>query len=414
MESVEKWLDQTDFTDEKGMKKSLYYNLVPHLSKMNEDMCYEAANMISISTQIPASKIIEEVAKRRKPSNVIKIQSRINAQGQPKIISATGLLDMNIPEPLWIVPGLVAEGVTLLVGKPKMGKSWLCLGLAISVAFGGIALSSISVNPSEVLYISLEDNWRRLKSRLAKMLETEEGDVPKNLCFATDWRKSNEGGIEDIKKYIEAHPDCKLIIIDTFSKFRSNTSTGNVYADDYGAIGPIKKLADEKSVAIILVHHTRKAGSGDVFDEVSGSNGITGAVDTTLILKRERGQADAVLYVTGRDVEEQEKALSFNAEICQWRIEGEAVAFQTTKLGVDIQNILKSTSAEIHINEIVEKTSSSIGYVKKTLTELVNQKLINRKGKGFYQCISFDQVIADNQKNQQTFRQSEVFTNEKV
>src|SRR5688572_20122765 len=59
--------------------------------------------------------------------------------------TATDLIATEFPEPRFAVPGLIPEGLTLFAGAPKLGKSWLGLGLGIAVASGGRALGSVPV-----------------------------------------------------------------------------------------------------------------------------------------------------------------------------------------------------------------------------------------------------------------------------
>jgi hypothetical protein len=94
----------------------------------------------------------------------------------------------------------------------------------------------------------------------------------------------------------------------------------SAYDADYAAIGHAKKLADEHGVAVVLVHHVRKAGAEDFLEAVSGTNGLAGAADATLVLRRPRGEADGILAVTGRDVDESERALRFTADNGSWTL----------------------------------------------------------------------------------------------
>ena len=98
-----------------------------------------------------------------------------------------------------------------------------------------------------------------------------------------------------------------------------NTSNDISYASDYGDISILKDFADKNKIAIIAVHHIRKQGDNDVFNKVSGTNGIMGSSDTTFILeKKTRTESTATLYITGRDVEYQEFVLRFNN--CDWEL----------------------------------------------------------------------------------------------
>lgn len=79
-------------------------------------------------------------------------------------ISAYELDHKEFPPVNWAVPDLIPEGVTILSGKPKIGKSWLMLNIAIAVASGGMALGKTKCEQGKVLYAANEDNQRRLKN----------------------------------------------------------------------------------------------------------------------------------------------------------------------------------------------------------------------------------------------------------
>ena len=231
--------------------------------------------------------------------------------------TADELMAADFPEPRWAVPGILAEGVNLLAGPPKVGKSWLSLGIALAVAAGGKALDAISVQAGPVLYLALEDTPRRLQTRIRKILAGQA--APGALTLATACPPLPDGGEQAIGAWLGRHPDARLVVIDVFAKMRGRAPSGmSAYDADYAAIGHAKRLADRHGVAVVLVHHVRKAGSDDFLAEVSGTNGLAGAADATLVLKRARGQADGVLHVTGRDVDEAEYALRFVSDTGAW------------------------------------------------------------------------------------------------
>jgi hypothetical protein len=248
----------------------------------------------------------------------------------PETLSAADLVGMDFPEPVWAVPGLICEGVNLLAGAPKVGKSWLSLGIGVAVAAGRPALGKITPTPGPVLYLALEDTHRRLKSRLLKVLDG--APAPAGLAVATHLPTLPQGGAEYIGAWLEANPGARLVIIDVFAKFRGSPPAGlSAYEADYRAVSAVKRLADHYAVAVVLVHHTRKMAGEDFLAEVSGTNGLAGAADATLVLKRSRGTADAVLHVTGRDVDESEHAMAFDATTGTWGLlDGPAVDHTVT------------------------------------------------------------------------------------
>ncbi|WP_406371087.1 AAA family ATPase [Streptomyces sp. NBC_01550] len=233
--------------------------------------------------------------------------------------TADQLMATEFPEPKWAVPGILAEGVSLLAGPPKVGKSWLSLGLGLSVAAGGHAFDSVPVDGGPVLYLALEDTPRRLKTRMGKLLGGQK--APAGLTLVTECPPFPQGGSEAIAQWLERNPDARMVVIDVFAKMRGQAPQGvSAYDADYVSVGYAKRLADHYGIAVVLVHHVRKMASEDFLTEVSGTNGIAGAADATLVLKRARGQADGILHVTGRDVNESEYALQFQEASGAWHL----------------------------------------------------------------------------------------------
>jgi AAA domain len=241
--------------------------------------------------------------------------------------AADELMAMEFAPPRWAVPGFLAEGVNLLAGPPKVGKSWLSLGLALDVAAGATTLGTVEVEAGPVLYLALEDTPRRLQSRMRKILDGRR--APHGLTLATTCPPLPEGGAAHIDGWLTRNPGARMVVIDVFAKVRGRPPAGvSAYDADYAAIGYAKRLADEHAVAVVLVHHVRKAGADDFLAEVSGTNGLAGAADATLVLKRPRGEADGILYVTGRDVDEAEHPLRFAPETGTWALlDGPAVDY---------------------------------------------------------------------------------------
>jgi hypothetical protein len=239
--------------------------------------------------------------------------------------TADQLMATEFPDPKWAVPGVLCEGVSVLAGPPKVGKSWMSLGLGLSIASGAEAFGSIGIEAGPVLYLALEDTARRLKTRMAKMLG--DAPAPSALTLATQCPPLPQGGDRAIACWLDRNPRARLVVIDVFAKVRGS-EPGNVqqYDADYLAVGRAKRIADHYGIAVVLVHHVRKAASEDFLATVSGTNGIAGAADAVLVLERGRNNADGVLHVTGRDVEEADYALSFDPGRGAWQmLDGPAI-----------------------------------------------------------------------------------------
>lgn len=237
----------------------------------------------------------------------------------PTFYRADALERMEIPSPKMIVPGIVLVGLNMLAGKAKLGKSWLALDLALGVASGQQVLNAMAVEPGDVLYLALEDNQSRMHNRLDQL----ERGWPNRLHIGHQLPKLNEGGLQVIENWLEANPEAKLVVIDIWKRVRqSRQKNASIYDEDYEHLSVLQSLAMRFEVAILVVHHTKKAAEADVFDEVSGSGGIMAALDTCLILHRSRSEADGELWITGRDVEESKLALKL--EDGRWSLLGRA------------------------------------------------------------------------------------------
>ena len=235
------------------------------------------------------------------------------AKQQPNVFNAQGLNQMTFNPIKYVIHGYIVEGLTLFAGKPKIGKSWLLLHAAFAVAEGGYTLGNVQCEQGDVLYAALEDNQRRLQSRLTKLFGTK--DWPAKLHFTCEMPRLAEGGLDFIKTWIESVERPRLVIIDTLAMVRMpNRKDTSTYDADYAAVKELRDLALKYGIAIVLVHHLRKAEADDPFDTISGTLGLTGAPDTIMILSRDQNRG-TTLRAKGRDLVEIEKAVRFDAGI---------------------------------------------------------------------------------------------------
>ncbi|MGH3342631.1 MAG: AAA family ATPase [Carbonactinosporaceae bacterium] len=308
----------------------------------------------------------------------------------PTAFTADELMAMNFPEPRWAVPGILAEGVNLLAGPPKVGKSWLALGLGLDIAHGGRAFGAIPTEGGPVLYLALEDTPRRLQTRVGKILAGR--PAPPNLTLATACPTLPQGGADAIGNWLGRHPDARMVVIDVFANMRGQPPPGaSAYEGDYTAVTRAKQLADDHGVAVVLVHHVRKAGSDDFLTEVSGTNGLAGAADATLVLKRPRGQADGVLHVTGRDVEETEYALAFQPTTGTWNLlDGPAAEHTLPDTRATILRCIRERP-ELTPKGIADLTGVSYETVKQTCSRMARDGQLKRDQAGRYSALATDE-----------------------
>jgi 5S rRNA maturation endonuclease (ribonuclease M5) len=278
-------------------------------------------------------------------------------------------------DPEYIIDGFLPTGITLLAGKPKVGKSWLALDFATGIA-AGKSVCGIKCAQANTLYLSLEDTQRRLQRRLMQGSFI----VTQNCLMATQWRKLDEGGLDDLKQTI-IERNIKLVIIDTLQKIRPKGNS-KLYESDYAAIGDLKAMLDALNVSAIIVHHTRKTGSDDPIEEVSGTTGLTGAVDTIMVLKRGRGEADGTLNITGRDIEDTELALNF--EGCRWRVLGSAAEYAVSKEKRELLGAMQQLGGITDPKTLAVMLGKTETSVRMALARAVAEGLITREGRGKY------------------------------
>lgn len=268
---------------------------------------------LSIATELTENKFPE-------PSfnEMFRKMQRIYDPAYLPAVSMQDLYETIYPSRPPIIDGLLYAGTYLFVGAPKVGKSFLMAQIGYHVSTG-LELWGYPVHQGSVLYLALEDDHRRLQDRLFRMFGTESAD---NLYFSIYAKQLGAGLEEQLKWFVQEHPDTRLIIIDTLQKVRESGGDTYSYASDYEVITKLKALADEHGICLLLVHHTRKQQAEDKFDMISGTNGLLGAADGAFLLQKERRTSNtAMLDISGRDQQDQRLYLTRNEERLIWMLE---------------------------------------------------------------------------------------------
>ena len=345
-----------------------------------------------------AWEVVEGIYERARKLHELEIKKAANDNAPrpktaPTIITAAEL-QHRVMEPLkWVVPGYVPEGFTLLSGRPKIGKSWLNLDIALGVARGSKCLGTIRCEKGDVLYLALEDNERRLKSRIDKLTgvivtagSTAIGreEWPANLYLTPEWPRADAGGLKLIEEWIDAHPATRLVIVDVLAMFRAAANRSSAYEQDYAAIKGLQDIASRRRIGIIGTHHNRKSASesGDPFDLVSGTLGMTGGADAGLIL--DRNSQGTTLYVRGRDIDEKESAVMFDKLSCRWRVLGEASEVRRSDERKKILELLAEADEPMSPVRIAAGTGMTKGNVERLIGKMVSAGELEKIGRGRY------------------------------
>ena len=308
-------------------------------------------------------------------------------------ISAAALMKKHFAPIEYVSPSLLAEGATVLGGKPKIGKSWFVLDLALAVAGGEPALGAIPVSTGDVLYLALEDNQRRLQQRLRKKgME----DAPDRLSLATRWPSMDDECLEKLEAWVQRVPRPRLIIVDVLQMVRPTAKRGGKsYDDDYGAVSPLAAFARKHGIAILIVHHERKMPSDDPLEGLSGTNGLTGAADSVMVLHRDNGTGNFKLYVRGRDIEESEKAVRFDADFGTWHFLGNADQVGRTNERQEVISMLQRVGKPLSPKEVSDQLGKPRDAVRKLMARMSMSGEIQKQGRGSYTCHKCPNVPTD-------------------
>ena len=302
----------------------------------------------------------ERLASPRNPEDAFRELERFNAdrhgidsKHKLETFTVADLMKKELPPLEEIIPRILPEGLAVLSGKPKTGKSYLVMEWALAIAQGGYAMGDpekkLKCKPGSVLYLALEGNERLLKERLrllGRHFERETAAVT-NLEIALRAKVLDKGGYEQIENWIETHPDARLAIIDTYQKVKP-MKRGNI--DDYDAavetLGRLQEIANEKHIAILIVHHNTKAKTDDDFDAILGTTGIRATTDTNIVLNRTRGGDDSeitVLSIESRQgIPEGRYAYRFNEEDTPViQLLGDADEYSLSRERAEILEVLK-------------------------------------------------------------------------
>lgn len=351
IETAIKYFKQSPYTSQKDEKHKKKLERVDYLTR--------TANAV-----MPSTTALENNEKWKLSNKVNKITTKTNFN----IISAQDLQNADLPPIEYIVDDILPVGTTLICAAPKIGKSWFVLNLGLNISIGYRFMHK-PTKQIGVLYLALEDSYTRLQSRLAKYTS----NAPDNFYFSVKAPKIDEGLFDLLDEQLKKHPDIKLLIIDTLEKIRGKAlSYESLYKQDYRELGLLKQYADSKNISLLLVHHTRKAkDTEDPYNMISGSNGIMGAVDTAfMITKDKRIDNKAVLYITGRDVDEISIAMHFNKTVCHWEFDGSLEKVQAEEKRLEYLNnpIVKTIK---HILETDKQWKGNASNLLKTGEDLI-------------------------------------------
>lgn len=330
-------------------------------------------------------------------------QTRKIGSWRDRAMSGAWLDAQEFPELQWTVPGLIPEGYGVIVAPPKAGKSWFVANIGLAAAGGGKALGHIDVPQRPVLYLALEDGPRRLQDRYRKL--TGGAPIPEALESITE--ASRDEALTWIEEFATEFAEQRpLIILDTLGKIMGHKSSNqSAYAHDYEEGSRLKRIAAVMpGGTLLVVHHTNKGQHDDFQDAVSGTQGIAGAADFTMHLARKRKSPQGFLSITGRDVTENEYAVTFQ-DNGLWTLDGgtlkaaaEAVEEARaedkrnnlpTAQGQSLQILRKAGDEGMTATEFAAKEGISPDTARKRLNRMADDGVISKTADKRYKAPEF-------------------------
>jgi AAA domain len=318
---------------------------------------------------------------KRKPTRKPKTKLTKTTSG---IKSAKELQKVKFQPLRWVVQRYLPEGLSMLAGRTKIGKSVWLLNLGVCVAYGRPFMEQ-ECEQGDVLALCLEDSDRRLQDRLTKMLEKKES-WPRSLYYATNWPRLSDGGLLKISEWIQTVKNPRLITIDILQRVRDNDKakkTGSQYGNDYEALVTLHELCQRKRVAICVAHHQRKSDAHDLVDTVHGTMGTSAALDTVCILAKD--DVGYFLDGRGRDVDEYRVALKRDQYWWHYERERSGGDAPVSPERAQIRRVLMDAGRAMSIPEIVKATDMKLANVKMLLSKMHSADEIEKPQTGRYQ-----------------------------
>ena len=291
-----------------------------------------------------------------------------------QLIDAETLYYKPLEHPRMLIDGILSDGLAILSGDSKIGKSWMILWFCLKISRGE-AIWGLPTSKTDVIYLALEDKDWRIQQRMQDLIDVP----PTNLHFGFSCGKLGAELEGQIKLALKEQPSTGLLFIDTLQMVRDNVSSKvNAYAQDYRDLSALKKIADDHNICIFLVHHNRKEHDGsNVFNDMTGSTGIAGVADTCMVLRKEdRFGNDAVLNITGRDIEEKRLKLTMRKNVWEVTEALDTSALRRERIPQFLFQIADYLLKEKSFTGTMEELLAAIG--DKTTAANVASKLVTR------------------------------------
>lgn len=268
----------------------------------------------------------------------------------PKGESAHALLERDIPEPVKLCDPWAVEGLNILASRPKLGKTTLVRQKMAAACTAGEFMDSRFISKIRCAFLSLEEGELLCRAKFKMAGFTDDALAGIQLFF--DWPRG-QSGIDLLDRYLAANQDVRYAAIDSLSKFRQVPDVRvPAFMADYEAMSALQTMTKKHpGVCIEVIHHTRKAKSEDPIDDISGTYGLTAAVDSFMVM-RHHGDG-ALLYAGGRLWSRNESEYKLKKGEQRWEMLGANLGL--TDEQEDTLSMIKDTPGGLGGQELSDK-----------------------------------------------------------
>jgi DNA-binding transcriptional ArsR family regulator len=318
----------------------------------------------------------------------------VNGAALPHVVTGAELYAGRVVRLRPLIEGLIWDGLTMIVAKPKAGKSWLMLQCAVDIA-GGPAVSGVTaLDHGPVLYGAFEEPEARTMVRLRKLAPA--GDWAENLHFVYDLLPLMGGGAEQLKTLVgQLRP--RMVVLDTLTALikGGGKRESDVFRSQYAEVSVVRKIAEDSHTAVVLVHHARKGMADSAVESVAGTGGIAAAVDTLWCLKR-KPEGEATLEVIGREAEEKTFALRFDQEPFGWRVLGDDAAQLLNAERRQVLELLREEGA-FSPAQIAAELAKSRPAVRMLLKRMLEDNQVSKQGSKYIPSLSVSYRVTESE-----------------
>lgn len=356
-----------------SIKEYLYSAILADLCQSTPTVTHRVQQMLAGAPDSLASQLWEQINQHKAPVDVGDMFNDL----MPSLSTYTvkELYEMQLPDPVWIVEDYLPEGLAILAGKAKVGKSWLAMQLAHCVASGQPFLGK-PVMQGACLYLALEDSRRRLQARAHA--QGWAADLPVILYNLIDFRREigalDERGADLLSLHALQH-GCRLVVIDTLS--RAMPMDQQDVTTVTAALTPLQEIAQRSACAVVLIDHHNKMSNfnPNVITDILGSTAKGAVADTAWGLYRQPGKREGMLGMTGRDIEEHSLAMAFDQESKSWLCSGESAQVEHTTREQEILETLSDLDMA-SLTEISKHTGQDISNTSRCIANLMLNGLV--------------------------------------